>query len=387
VTGGLIETDIYCFLRAVTKPQPLHLLPPERRHHVWIPGAKRISRLDPTSMPGLPSTARFRINSQGLRGREFGPDTDYRILVMGGSTVECMYIDDENAWPAIVGAALPRTSEGRSAWIGAAGRSGMNSRDHVPQFKYLTAQYPRIDTVLLLVGINDVVVTLIRGDHYVLPPPVTDPEAEQRQITRAFMTWPGKLRDQARRGDPWYARTALYQFARRLRNAGTLSIGTSAYGQQYSAWRLNRKRAGRMLDDLPDLEAPLFEFQRNLEAIADLAVLRGIRLVLLTQPVLWRDDLSVEEQDLLWLGGVGKDFENTPGNPHYTVRALAEAMRRFNDATIDMASKRGLGCIDLGARIQRTPAMFLDDTHFTLMGCRAVASEVVENLRQWPPFV
>ena len=41
------------------------------------------------------------------------------------------------------------------------------------------------------------------------------------------------------------------------------------------------------------------------EAIVDGARRHGLRLLIATQPFLWRDDLTVREEGSLWLGGVG----------------------------------------------------------------------------------
>lgn len=369
------------------------LFPANTRHYVYAPRTTRVWRLNPAWVPGVARETRFTINSQGIRGREFGAD-EYRILAVGGSTTESLEQDDSSAWPALVASALPRTADGREVWIGNVGRSGMYSRDHVLHIKYLSAELPRIDRVLLLVGINDLTVSLAQGDAYVMPPPITDADAEQQQARRAFALVPGRLEtpetsDLIAQGAPSYQRTALFQLFVRGRSAaknlkGASGLAVDQRGEYLVRWRERRRHATRILTQAPDLTAPLAEYRRNLNVIADLAAARKIDLVLMTQPTLWRADLPEEARNLLWFGGLG-DFQRE-AVPYYSVAVLAETMRRYNAVLLDVCRERQLPCLDLAALIPQETTMFDDDCHYTDAGANAVAAAVIEHLRGLPPF-
>jgi lysophospholipase L1-like esterase len=369
--------------------------PAEKRHYVWSPGLTRNLRTDPVQVPGPPRNARFTVNTQGIRGPELGAN-EHRILAIGGSTTECLYIDDAETWPARVQRALPRTADGRAVWIGNVGKSGRYSRDHVLQLKHLSAELPRIDTALVLVGINDVTVALREGDHYAMPAPITEPEAERQQMHRAFAITPGALGEAAtdelgpEHMRAWQ-RTALFQLVRRVGSAVKSRVSARGLlqddqGQMAVRWREHRRHASAILTEGPDLSAPLAEYRRNLSALADLAAARGIRLVLMTQPTLWRADLSPGDQALLWMGGLG-DFQSEAGKAYYAVPVLAETMRRYNEVVLEVCHERRLPCLDLATRIPKETTMFIDDVHFTDAGLRAVAAEVARHLRRMPPFV
>jgi lysophospholipase L1-like esterase len=367
--------------------------PADSRHYVWAPRRTIVWRLNPAWVHGLSRETRFTINSQGIRGPELGAD-EYRILAMGGSTTESLAQDDASAWPALVAGALPRSADGRKVWIGNVGKSGHYSRDHVLHLKYLSAELLRIDRVLLLVGVNDLMVALAQGDSYVMPPPITDAEAEQQQARRAFALAPGRLEtpgtwELAAPGAPFYERTALFQLLVRARWAarnikGASGLAQDERGEYIVRWRERRRHATRILTQSPDLAAPLAEYRRNLNVIADLAAARKIDLVLMTQPTLWRADLPEEAADLLWFGGVG-DFQRQ-AVPYYSVAVLAETMRRFNEVLLDVCRERQLPCLDLAARIPPETTMLFDDCHYTDAGANAVAAAVVEHLRGLPPF-
>src|SRR5439155_10586195 len=141
--------------------------------------------------------ARFTTNSLGLRGRDPGPmgARGLRLLAVGGSTTECLYLDDGATWPALVERNLTRRLGGEPVWVGNAGISGANARDHVVQVKYLLPQYRPVDVVLVLVGVNDLTVRLSAGIEYTPRPPPTSSAEEPLQIRRAFARAPGRLNE------------------------------------------------------------------------------------------------------------------------------------------------------------------------------------------------
>ena len=89
-----------------------------------------------------------------------------------------------------------------------------------------------------------------------------------------------------------------------------------------------------MIAVLPELVVALDEFAANIDRIAAAARDHGARPVFLTQPTLWRDDLPPELRELLWCGGVGSYFGGRDAD-YYTVEALAEGMRSYNERLSD----------------------------------------------------
>jgi lysophospholipase L1-like esterase len=362
-------------------------LPARKKFYVWPPSTVQLTNPDPKHMPGVSGPARFTVNAVGARGRELGPEPEHRILAVGGSTTECAYLDDGETWTALVAAALPRTADGRPVWIGNIGKSGHTSRDHVVQLKRYAPQIPKLDTVTVLVGVNDVTSTLAQ-DPWPTPAPITDAAAERQQFRKAFVITPGRIQD-AGFDEPAYKHTVLYQMAKRVSarlasRRATRGLAQDEFGAVYGTWREHR-RGGRIRDRAPDLAGPLAEYRRNLETLADLAAARSLRLVLITQPTLWRADLSKAELDLLWLGGVG-DFQQEPGHDYYSAAVLAETMARFNDVLLDVCRARNLPCLDLAAKLPKNTTIFYDDCHYTEAGSGVVAEIVAAHLRALPPF-
>jgi lysophospholipase L1-like esterase len=371
------------------------LYPPYTHFYVWPPGTAMVFRPLRSVLPDASGPSHFTINSQGVRGRELPAGDAYRILAVGGSSTECLYLDDTKAWPALLEKLLQRSIAPREVWVGNVGKSGMNSRDHVLHIKYLPREYPGIDAIVLLVGVNDLTVALSQGNHYAPPPPLTAAGAEALQIRRAFAIAPGSLTRPATDSlslldAPSYKRTAVYQLLKRARAAvkdGMSKRGLiqDESGQALLTWRDHRRHAARILEEPPDLGPALKEYATNLDRIVGLARAQSIRLVLMTQPTLWRADLDRSAQESLWLGGIG-DFQLQSGEPYYSAAVLAEVMRRFNDVLLDVCRVDRAECFDLAARIPKDTTVFYDDVHFTEHGAQVVAEEVATYLRGRPPL-
>lgn len=134
--------------------------------YVWTPYTHAVFELPPGRAPGIQGQTEFTINRSGLRGDDFGPDGDYRVLAIGASTTECLTLDDAVAWPRLAQELVNARGPKRRVWIGNAGRAGLRMSHHELQLRYLLPEYPRIDAVILLVGINDVSSRLAQDAGY-----------------------------------------------------------------------------------------------------------------------------------------------------------------------------------------------------------------------------
>jgi hypothetical protein len=79
------------------------------RYYVWPPRWRQVLMLDREAHPQLEPCVRIEINSNGERGGEV-PLTGrtFRVLVAGGSAVECYLLDQDAAWPGVLERKLQR---------------------------------------------------------------------------------------------------------------------------------------------------------------------------------------------------------------------------------------------------------------------------------------
>ena len=358
------------------------MLPATNRFYLWPPNMTAVLRPAPPTIPGITGPSHFSVNSLGVRGREpkRADRREYRIFTIGGSTTECLFLDDAKTWPHLLQETLKRTADGRDVWIGNIGKSGTTTRDHMLQLRHLLPQHPRIDLVLALVGINDLNWRLRKGDKNLLPP--------ERQLHHAFAVLPTSdpwAFASVPSSAPWYKRTAIYGLLRKVRAWLETSVRLADWqedpaGHFYEKRRAERATRTATLDELPDLTSALIEYAANLNVMIDLTEEHGARIVLMTQPVMWRADLNVTEEGLLWNGW------STEDGVYYSPRALAAGMELYNRELLRVCTLRGITCIDLAALVPRTAEIFYDDAHYTEKGASVVAKVVSEHLASRGPF-
>ena len=349
-------------------------LPSQSRYYVWQPNLQFTLHPNSEVLPGITGEARFITNSAGIRGNEFAEGQTYRILAVGGSTTECLYLDENETWPSLLEKRL--IEERRTPiWVGNIGRSGRNTRDHILQLKYLLPQYPKIDAVILLAGINDLHIRISDLKYDPLSP--LRPTFEDEYKARAFAIVPS---DQ-----PLYHYTRLgwWRAAKRFKNIYFDKASDAPVmdftGAHFADWRRYRRNAEKIVEDLPDLTTALGEYRRNLEIIADTAQRRSIRLLFVTQPTIWRSDLSKEETELLWMGGIGS-FQLGKGHLYYSASSLEKAVRQYNATLLDVCRERAIECVDLAGALPKDTTVFYDEVHFNESGARQVAEVLLKHI-------
>ena len=349
-------------------------------YYVWRPGRRAITNPSPDVMPGTSGRKRFSINDWGIRGDGFSDDQDYRILAIGGSTTQCFYQDDSETWPYLLQEQLGAKLN-RRVWVGNVGKSGHNSRNHILTVQLLLDQYPKIDAIVLLLGVNDLHQRLARADDYA-PAPALDsltPGQYHRHLRGTFDVFPVRYLAQL----PSYERTEIWERLRMIEYwLDKMAYQEKLDGRQYVQWRSHRQAATRLRTRLPDLSGSLDEYGRNLETIIGLAEERGVRPIFLSQPTMWRPDLEPELGKLVWMGGVGDYTRGTRGRAtdYYSIDALAEGMKLYNDTLRRVCRENAVECVDLDVLLPKDLTMFYDDCHFNDSGCRRVAAVVAGHL-------
>jgi len=317
--------------------------------HLRLPGEERIFDPSPGIMPGIEGASLLRVNALGIRGDEMPRDQQTaRVLCVGGSTTECLYLDQEESWPELLEA---RWSEGsQPIWIGNAGRSGFSTLDHLA-FLRDSPVLDQVDAVILMVGINDFMLRL-RGFDFESGPAE---RALRKLLARPLLTQPGML-----------------GLGRRTAAPGGLIEREDAF--DYPSRRAHRRSSA--IVEPPSLEDAIAGYRRRLEEIVRTARARGLVPYLVTQPVLWDERLDASSRDLLWFGKVSR-------RGYLSVENLRAGMDRYNDALREVCRERGLTCIDLSA-LNGDPRYFYDDCHFNEAGAREVAQRIADVLRSQP---
>ena len=239
--------------------------------------------------------------------------------------------------------------------------------------KYLLPQYPEIDAVIVLSGLNDLSLRLSQGDTYD-PNYWASPVTEQALIKRAFfwLVKPDPYR-------PYYQHSATWRLAEQVQESQlqlAKTVEDVNTDEDAIVERREQRKNGPLVDKLPDLSSSLDEYSRNINLMIDLAEAHHVRLILMTQPTLWRSDLTPAEKELLWFGwGPNRKF-------FYSIEALKEGMSAYNNKLLEICQQRQVECLDLASALPADTTVFYDDVHFNESGARQVAQVVANYLMQ-----
>jgi hypothetical protein len=344
----VLAIEFYAYFSGSTDPLPWQ---PMQRHSTAA-----------STMPGIVGDIEWTINRKGVRGPEFWPSNrNDRILCVGGSTTECLYVTDEKSWPWLLGTRLTNTL-GRPILVGNAGQSGHFTLHHI----YQLTHYKHADefgTVIILCGINDVG-TLLR-DNY-----------QDRAAGVPFQA----LTSPAGRG-AYYRRSWLVGLLYGLHSpAGSNeeNVQQDAGGHWYELMRLERQRqlARNTIDSMPaQLGVSLEKYEANVTKIIEICAGRKQRLIFLTQPTMYHEHMSDDLADLVW--------QHTNNGAH-TPKILDELMVTFNARLTEICRKYDVCCIDLASQLPKDSTVFYDDCHFNVNGCDSVAAILCKQLvRDW----
>ena len=347
----------------------LRLLLPNEGYFIWPRNYDQTLEPKASIMPGIAGKATFSVNSAGFRGSDPTPSQDYRILAIGGSTTECLFLDKNETWPHL----LQENLADPGTWVGNGGMSGRTSRHHMTAVRYLPLQDLKIDLVLILVGINDLTVRLALGEFY-------EPNFREQAWMETWLLSDTFIGSNLRGGPgPYYKETMIWRLLRQAKHSFLPSGVKHDAGDFYTKLRLHRAGATDIRSTLPPMGPALEEYEKNLKETIGYARVKGVDLVFMTQPTIWRPDLSDAELALLWLGGIG-DFHHRSDCSYYSVAALSQGISLYNETLLRVCREQGVDCFDLASNLEKDTSVFYDDVHFNEMGAEKVAELVTAYL-------
>ena len=128
-------------------------------------------------------------------------------------------------------------------------------------------------------------------------------------------------------------------------------------------------------NEFPGLKA----FERNLNTIITLAREDDTKVILMTQPNLYKDTMSVEE-----ISSLGMIHGEAIGNgKKWAYSTGRNGMRLYNDKIREIAyTNDGVDLIDLELQVPKTLDYFYDDVHYTSKAYDIIAPYVAEKLKE-----
>lgn len=260
-------------------------------------------------------------------------------------------------------------------WVGNTGVAGYNTVNHLALTQWLPGII-KADMWIFLTGGNDLQASL----------------AFEGAPTQAFLEQQAQFGGDLPAGTLWrtqrpeyprFRRSELFRQIRRTFDGIVQLVHPPSTSIRVDIVALRKRRANGPIVTLPDLSTGVNEYRARLLSLADRCRNLKQRCLFLTQPSIWRADLSPAEQRLLWSGYAGRR-----ANPRGYISSgdLSKALDMYNTALLDVCLRNNLECFDLASKIPKDTSAFYDDIHLNENGARLVAGTLQQYLLAHPPF-
>jgi len=344
------------------------------KYHVWPPHARIEIQMDTDAFPELEPRCRFYINADGERGGDVRPREPglYRVLVVGGSAVECFGLDQPSSWPGHLERLL--NAPDNLALLGARGRvhvgnighSGVGSAELEIILNRVLPQYGHLDAIVIMVAASDVYHWLEEGASPARPPPRVAESLLFAEHPKQRFGWkPGA--------------SALAEIASRLRRRwfkrAEVKVGAGAW---VANARRMRAHATEVRSEMPDPTVVLEHFEEHFRRLVRAAQTKADRVLIARQP--WFDgEYSSEELSHFWQGGVGKAWKEQV-NVYYSLGVVNRLLDCVDSCVAQVADAVGVRHLDLRPLLIGRLRHYYDHDHHTPTGAAVIARAVADAL-------
>jgi lysophospholipase L1-like esterase len=309
-------------------------------------------------LSGMKQEGRFTTNNMGFRGQALEspkPKGEYRVFLVGGSSAECFYLDDEDDMCAVAERELNANNPpGCNVRVYNVGLSGTASDDHVAMITQRLVHLEP-DAIIVFCGLNDLTRSIYDYDylHYI----------EEKPAYRK----------------PWYKRVLLVsQIARRLyflrqridpsdRNVLEERTLESDY-----AGKIGLQRTIPVSDIAPKVDVRSYE--RNLATLVGVAQTHDFELVFMTHPSTWNSPVDPEAKRWSWMR-----YRN---GVHYREDAMDAALEELNDSMRRLEGDHRVPLFDAARTVPKSLDYFYDDCHLNVHGAATVGRDLARFLQK-----
>jgi lysophospholipase L1-like esterase len=297
-----------------------------------------------------------RRNSLGFRGPEPPANfaRDLTIVTVGGSTTECLDLDDNKTWPHDL--AVELQPHFKHLWLNNAGLSGNSTFGHyILMQDYLVKLKPKV--VLFLVGINDV------GLH-------SERDFDERIHKPNYRSLERTLATLAVHSELAAVALNLYRFyfpKSSMINNQTVHQETAYH--ELPDFTVSAQKQAAILKD--NQEHYLGDYKKRLERLVAICRQHNIIPVLVTQPVLYGTSVDPTTGVNLAHKFVATDMDGA---------TAWKVLELYNDATRQVGREHGLLVLDLAREMPKDSRYFYDLMHYTNVGAKKVAGIIGAQL-------
>lgn len=298
------------------------------------------------NLRGVSPVATNSTNKWGMRGDEPPSDWDtyYTVITIGGSTTQCYYLDDRKTWPYLLQEKLKKKYA--KVWVGNGGLDGQSTRAHIIFMKDVISKI-KPNAVIFLIGANDLLLSV-------------------SEDIRLY----GSDFDKTSLKYKIFASSRLLQVLQICKliifNKATM-VKRTGHGNYEPA--LLREKEMPLPKDLKLILPSLSEYRENLQKIINIAKNLRVRVIFLTQPLLFEDSEYWREIE-------GKFYFIKRTRHALSAATYWNMLDIFNKELIKVCRANNIEYFDLASDIPHSNLYFYDPFHFNEKGAELVAKEV-----------
>ncbi len=326
---------------------------------------KFTTRVD-EELPGIHGEHTFSTNNYGFRGDDLvmpKPENEYRIFLVGGSTMECFYLDDtesiENLMQQFLNDEIRGQDTSKQFQIYNAGKSGLRSDDHVALISQRLVHL-QPDLIIVMCGLNDLRAAMHNFDylHY-----------DQYAYKDGIGFW-RQIR----------MLSTEFQIGRRLQNIATNFssdkidvVESLKYNSDYSS-KIKLQKNGNPSSEFP--KTNLDAYRNNLNSIAGICKSNGVELIFCTQQTTWNSAVDSKCQEYSWMRYLPKQ-DLTVGE-----MVMDSTMNIYNNVMHFVAKKDFVRLTSTEMEMEKSTGLFYDDCHFNAKGAKLFAYQLTQFMKQ-----
>ena len=295
----------------------------------------------------------FSTNNAGMRGDYLEspkPADEYRIFAVGGSTTECLFLDDKDAWPSLLQELLLESVPGRKANVYNTGKAGAASVDHI-ELTALRLVHLQPDMIVLFLGFNDQTRLLIDDNRLDFDTPT------KIQTDIPF----------------WQFIATEFQMPRRIYYAIQRHDAEHVIYERTRAYDVAKSAQAKPLWDKPMPSLDLDYYANNLKTLISICKEHGIELLLVTHPDTW----TTSDGRLVASHGY-----YAKGQYRYPKDQLHRQLQSINEITRQIAVANDIPCFDAAAALPPDSSAFYDDCHLNPNGSKLMANLLAKYILQ-----
>ena len=313
-----------------------------------------------------PRPALFQVNPYGylypIEKHRRRTEQEVRIAVIGGSTVECIALQPEKRWPAILERLLRSKNDEQLVSVLNLGISDQSTPTHLATLVQHAIKLD-LDAIVYMLGANEL---QRAADNW-------QPMLNTKSYTAIDMSRTSVVSYLLTRTQTGRRIQAVRYPGEGLQVSGEQALNGKPYFSEVLAMRLQLP----LLPHEPKIPAAaLQDYKKDILSLAAIAQEHDIRVLFTTQPMLWKETPLPEEEGVDWLGM----YEYQGKNYRLAARTSARLLESLNQQLLQTCREQQLACLDLASGIPRSLEYFYDPVHFNEKGAERVAELVASSL-------